>query len=91
MYLGAAALIDLGEQQKSLEWIEKALSIDPSDPVMLYNTACVYSQAGKAGEAIAYLEKALDNGYANREWVDRDPDLDGIRNDPRFRGLIDRM
>ena len=56
---------------------------------MLYNAACVYTQAGRTDDVMDYLEKAFDSGYANREWVRTDPDLESVRNYTRFAALIE--
>lgn len=30
-------------------------------------------------------------GWGNRAWLEQDPDMDPIRDHPRFRSLLDRM
>jgi hypothetical protein len=30
-------------------------------------------------------------GFGNREWLARDPDLDAVRSNPRFRRLMQRL
>ncbi|MGB5880364.1 MAG: protein kinase, partial [Thermoanaerobaculia bacterium] len=44
IYLGAGSLCHLGEREKAIKWAEKATAIDPDNPSVLYNVACVYSQ-----------------------------------------------
>src|SRR6476469_3419336 len=39
-YLGAGALITLGETDRAREWVSRALAIDPDDIYTQYNAAC---------------------------------------------------
>ena len=91
LYLAAAALIRLGERDQGLEWARRALAIDPEDPAILYNVACNYSLSGEIEEAIDCLEKARRAGYASKEWVENDSDLDPLRGRPRFQALLAKM
>jgi len=90
-YLGAGALIQVGQRDKALEWARKALGGNDSDSMVLYNVACVYSLGGLLDEAIDCLERAVQNGFGHREWLEHDTDLDNIRNDPRFLALLKRL
>jgi len=89
--MGAVALIELGDPEKGLEWGARAVTMDPENPILLYNSACVFSAAGDTERAIACLEKAVDTGYSNRGALLNDPDLDPIRNDPRVQKLVKRL
>jgi TolB-like protein/tRNA A-37 threonylcarbamoyl transferase component Bud32/Flp pilus assembly protein TadD len=91
IYLGATALIDLGQRDRAFEWIRRAEAIDPRDPSLLYGVACFYSRMGDADAAVGYFEKALAAGFAHKEWVLHDSDFDSIRKDPRFAKLVDGM
>ena len=91
IFLGATALIDLGQKDRAFEWVRRAEAIDPDDPYLLYGVACFYSRVGDAGTAIRYFEKALKAGFAHKEWVLHDSDFDSIRLDPRFKTLVDGM
>src|SRR5207237_8554651 len=55
-YLGAAALVAVGEKEQAREWASRALSIDPDDVLTQYNIACVYSQMGDIEQAFDLLE-----------------------------------
>jgi adenylate cyclase len=70
-----------------MEWAGKALAIDPTDAGICYNVACLYAVEGDADRAIACLEDAVRAGFAHRDWVENDPDLDSLREDPRFQAL----
>jgi len=91
LYLGGGCLLTLGERERGLEWGRRALAIDPSDPLILYNVACLFSQAGEPEPAVEALEKAMDAGFGHRKWVEHDSDLDPLRDHPRFRELLARL
>ncbi len=91
LYLGGGALVQLGDLKRGLEWARRAQAIDPDDTGVLYNTACVYALGGLAEEAIRGLDRALENGFGHREWLEHDSDLDSIRGDPRFQALMQKL
>jgi len=89
--LGAAALMQLGERERALDWAGRAYANDRDDSGVLYNIACTYALGGLRDEAIKCLHQAVDNGFGHREWLDHDTDLDSVRDDARFRELRDRI
>ncbi len=91
LILGSASLASLGEPERAIEMATQALTLDPDDPGLLYNVACTYSVLGKLDEALSVLERALDKGYANKEWMENDPDLAGIRGTPRYEAILQAM
>ena len=91
LYMGAIALCRLGRTQQGLDWGSQALALDPEDAGVLYNIACLYSVAGRGEEALDLLERAVQNGFGHREWIEHDPDFVTLRDQSRFRALIDRL
>ncbi len=91
LYLGASALVGLGERKRGLEWAERALAADPEEPSVLYNVACVYALLGQTEEAIDCLDEAVTFGFLQKEWIDNDSDLDSLRSHPRFQALLERL
>lgn len=53
-----------------------------------YNRACLQALCGNVEDAIELLRTALQTEQTYVDWVLRDPDLDTIRNDSRFKQLI---
>lgn len=88
LYLGAIMLERIGESRKAQEWAQRALQIDPSHPVMLYNIACFHSTAGRVDLALDHLERAMELGFHHRDWLMTDPDLVNVRAHPRFEDLL---
>jgi adenylate cyclase len=89
--LSAAALMRLGQREQALERARRAFAIDPEDSMVLYNLACVYALAGSSNEALDHLNKAIENGLAQREWLENDSALDSIREEPRFQALLRKL
>jgi adenylate cyclase len=88
--MGASVLAELGEPERAAEWVARALAVDADEPIIEYNAACVYTALGKRDEAIACLEASVGQGGLSRDWIANDPDLDPLRGDPRFAGLVAR-
>ncbi len=86
-YLGSSGLMVLGQMDKALEWTERALALNPRDQATRYNAACFYAKNGE-------IEKALDcleNSVTSRTWIENDPDLNALRDQPRYRALADSL
>ncbi len=66
-----------------------SLELRPDDPDTLYNLACLFSVWGESDEALSYLKKAIDKDKKCREDAKTDKDFDNIRDDPRFKKLIE--
>jgi len=89
--LGAGIWSNLGQTEKALEWAKRSLELDPEDPQLLYNVACVYAIEGMKEEALKCLERAIDKGYGHLEWMEHDSDLNSLRTDKRFKALLERV
>ena len=86
--LGAVYLFDEGHTERAIEWSARALELNPDDMSSLGNGACLQARLGHADEAIALLERVSAQGWGQRDWLERDPDYDSIRADPRFQKLV---
>ena len=84
----AVALCRLGHREAGLRWAERALAIDPRDAGVRYNVACLYALEGAAEQALRALEEVVRAGFGNKDWIQRDPDLASLRDDPRFQALL---
>jgi adenylate cyclase len=88
---GANALAALGEDQRAKEWIDRALLLDPDNNIMRYNLACALATDlndwDRAIEVLApYFRTTL--GVTHIRHAEIDPDLDSLRDDPRFTQML---
>jgi serine/threonine protein kinase/tetratricopeptide (TPR) repeat protein len=90
-YMTAFMLHRLNEPERALEHAKLAEKLSPDDPGTQYNLACFYALAGERDRALDLLEHIAGSGFGNLDWIDRDPDLDSLRDDPRFHALRDRL
>lgn len=88
LYLGAQALLRLGETATAIEWTERALALQPDQPGVLYNAACAYSMLGNTDRALDLLERSIKAGFAHKSWIERDTDFANVREHPRFKSLL---
>jgi len=80
----------LGEVEKTREWIDRALLIDPDNLTMRYNFACILAANLQDKEAaLKMLATTLSRSGTFQVMVaDTDTDFDSIRDDPRFQKMI---
>jgi len=60
-------------------------------PSTYYNIACIYSLMKQKEPALENLDKSVQSGYDNNEWMDRDTDLDFLREMPEYKAIVDKI
>jgi adenylate cyclase len=90
MGYAVSALAALGEAARAKEWIDRALLIDPDNMNMRYNFACALSvqlkdTEGALDHLFAFFAKA---SLGDLTFANIDPDLDPVREDPRYRAML---
>ena len=76
-----------GRITEGLQVDERLARLEPQNPLVFYNLACSYSLAEEFDRAVAALEKALQLGYRDFDWLAKDPDLKKLRAQPAFDDL----
>jgi len=85
--MAAVCCSRLGKRTRGLEWARQASAVDPEDAGVCYNVACLLALEGETDDAIEHLRRATRVGFARRDWIEHDPDLASLRDDPRFQKL----
>ena len=87
---GSDALAVLGQGERAKDWMGRALLIDPENMTMRYNFVCAL--ANHLNEKEAALEmlgpafEKMGTGLINHAKID--PDLDPLREHPRFKAML---
>jgi hypothetical protein len=81
------ALLDR-DMRKADALLRGASALGPSDPDVLYDLACTAALSGDRDRAIASLRSAIDAGFRDWEWIERDVDLASLRADARYSELM---
>lgn len=58
---------------------------------MPYFVACLYAATGDRDSALTWLERAYRVGQIDLVSMGVDPEMDALREDPRFRALLDKI
>jgi adenylate cyclase len=88
---GVIALAAVGEHQRAKDWIDRALLLDPDNNIMRYNLACALTtDLNDPDRAIQVLEPYFRTtlGVTHIRHAEVDPDLDSLRQDPRFKQML---
>jgi len=89
--MGSGALAALGEQERARDWARRALLLDPDNLLGRYNIACALAHDLDDPEgAIEALQPYFEVTSSTTEirHAEADPDLDRIRDDPRFKAML---
>jgi adenylate cyclase len=88
---GSSSLILLGEIDRGKDWLQRALLLDPDNIMVMYNSACslTWKNADLDG-ALDLLEQYFERleSPGNILHAEIDPDMDPIRDNPRFKAMI---
>jgi adenylate cyclase len=90
--MGVAMLAMLNEKERAREWAIRARLVDPDNVNLHYNLACAMCLLGDMDLALETLDgmaSRLSSGMVS--WMEADPDLDSIRDDARFRSLMEKV
>jgi tetratricopeptide (TPR) repeat protein len=87
----AEAYTRAGLHEKGLEADQRLARLCPRNPTVHYNLACSHALTGHPDEALATLERAIELGYRDADFMLKDKDLASLHDDERFARLIARF
>lgn len=83
------SLCVLGEAERAKDLAKRAMLLDPDNLTMRYNFACGFASLGEVDVALELLGPVFERDAAETVlWAKVDPDLDEIRDHPRFKEMI---
>ena len=85
-----SALAQLGQTERAKEWMERAILLDPDNLNMRYNFACaLVTDLHDFDAALDLLARPMEKFRPDSlHWIKIDPDLDLIRDHPRFKAML---
>jgi len=74
-----------GRYTEGLRVDERLARLEPQNSLVFYNLACSYSLTDQLDRAALALDKALQLGYRDFNFLAKDPDLRKLRQHPVYR------
>ena len=89
------SLLALGRNEEAVQAYERALELGvPPGPQTLglanFNLACGYARLGRIDDALAAVERAVEQHFGTRRAYEGDADLKPLREEERFQALLER-
>ena len=83
-YFAAIPHVRAGDYEAAVAVVAAGLERHGENASLLYNLACFEALAGRRGDALEHLRRAVELDPEAREWAQDDSDFDAIRDDPAF-------
>jgi tetratricopeptide (TPR) repeat protein len=80
-----------GRIADGLRMDRKLVKLQPRNATAHYNLACSLALAKRKTDALRTLQHAVELGYKDLDWMQQDPDLEELKNQPGFAALIDQL
>ena len=79
------------EKEKALETIAPLVTASDVDALSLYTAAVFFMHVNDFEAALDLLERAIASSFSHLEFIERDPNLNPLRDTPRFRAAVDSL
>jgi hypothetical protein len=80
-----------GDMKTAGDFYELAVLIRPESGYAWYNLACVRSRLNEKKAALRALQKAVSNGIRDRDAIEKEPDLEGLRKEAAYERLLESI
>lgn len=87
--LRAFKALNEGKLDQAEKLLRQAIATDDANFVFYYNLACVLDLEHHPDQAAASLLDAIEHGFVDLIQLQRDPQLQGARADPRIKALLE--
>lgn len=81
----------VGRYEDGLALDRTLAQLCPDDQLIWYNLGCSWALVRRQTEAIDALAHAIELGYRDWQWMQKDEDLRTLRNDSRFASLLKQL
>ena len=76
---------------EGLKMDRRLVRLMPDNPTAHYNLACSLALKRRKADAVKELQKALQLGYSDVDWMREDPDLESLRGYPGYEQLLSQV
>ncbi|HND61069.1 MAG TPA: hypothetical protein PLB90_06280 [Opitutaceae bacterium] len=80
-----------GRIADGLRMDRKLVRLLPHNATAHYNLACSLALSKRKRDALRSLHQAVKLGYTDLDWMQQDPDLDVLKEDPAFLALVAQL
>ena len=80
-------LLRLRKLDESIQAFQSAIAAGDKVGTAMYNIACAYSLKGDAQSGMAWLDKAVENGFSSEDELEHDPDIALLRRQGSFEAV----
>src|SRR5262249_53862284 len=87
----AHAYVLAGRRDDARRLLAELLAAPQTDASPQYEIATVYAALGDRDQAFAWIEKSIAASEGGEIWLKVDPQLDSLRDDPRYVALLRRI
>jgi len=63
----------------------------PGNATAHYNLACSLALSNRKTDALRSLQRAVELGYRDFDWMAQDPDLEDLKEHPEFTALLEQL
>jgi tetratricopeptide (TPR) repeat protein len=80
-----------GRIADGLRMDRRLVKLRPANATAHYNLACSLALSKRAADALRSLQQAIELGYRDFDWMQQDPDLEGLKHRPEFATMLGQL
>jgi tetratricopeptide (TPR) repeat protein len=81
----------MGQYDTAISLYKKLVQMIPNQAPLYYAVASLSARQGREGQALSWLQDAIEKGYNNQNRISADKNFDAIRNTDRYQNIIKAM
>lgn len=80
-----------GRIADGLRMDRRLVRLQPDNATAHYNLACSLALSKRKADALRSLQRAVELGYRDFDWMAQDPDLEDLKEHPEFTALLAQL